>query len=337
MPRENRVVHGRAMRAVGIMAGLLATGTLGYHLLAGWTLFDAFYMTVITITTVGYGETHELGTAGRAFTIFLIVAGAGNIAYALSSMTEFFAKGGWDAYRRRARMHRQLAHVSDHTIVCGYGRLGAEVVRTLREHGAPLVVIEASDTVVQVLAASGEFPFVHGDAARDEILALAGIDRAKTLVTALHDDASNVFLTLTARVLNPALVIYGKADDPHSLSKLQRAGAQYTFSPSLVAGHRIAWQILRPHVTDLVEIQTAKGDFELAVEEFEVRELTDTVDRTLAETTLWGTEDAMVLAIKTADGRIVFPPKANYRLQGLDRLVVMAKADVIARFSATRR
>lgn len=234
-------------------------------------------------------------------------------------------------------MHRQLAHLRDHTIVCGYGRLGCETVRTLREHNAPLVVIDANDAVVEALAAASEIPFVHGDATQDDILEAAGITRAKTLVTALHDDASNVFLTLTARVLNPALTIYGKADDPHSLSKLERAGAQFTFSPSLVAGHRIAWQILRPHVTDIVGIHAAKADFELAVEEFEVHELTDSVDRTLAETQLWGAEDAMVLAIKTADGRIVFPPKANYRLQGMDRLVVMAKADVIARFSKTGR
>jgi voltage-gated potassium channel len=333
-PAENRVVHRRALRAVSVTVGLIALGTGGYHMIEGWPIFDAFYMTVITVATVGYGETHPLSDLGRAFTVFLIIVGAVNIAYGLAGITEFFAKGGWEEYRRRARMHRELEALRDHTIVCGYGRLGSEVVRTLLDNRAPVVVVEANPAIAERVREQTGVPFVVGDAADDEVLQQAGVANATTLVTALSDDAANVFLTLTARVLNPQIVVYGKADDPTSLIKLERAGAQHVFSPSLVAGHRIAMQIVRPHVTDIVALHADKAGFDLTVEEFEARELVSAVGRPLSETRLWGNEDAMVLAVKTADGHIVFPPRGDYRLGATDRLIVMAKAHAMAQMAS---
>lgn len=331
---ENKTIRVHAVRAMLILGVLVGGGTLGYCWIEGWSVADALYMTAITLSTVGYGETHPLSASGRWFTVALISVGVGNIAYALGAGTEFFAAGGLRGYRRRALMESKLQGLHDHTIVCGHGRLGSAVSAALREAGAPFVVVEQNPHVLSRLDQE-EVPYVAGDAGDDEILKSAGIGRARTLVTALHDDAANVFLTLTARVLNPAVVIYGKADDPTSLIKLERAGANHRFSPAQVAGHRVANQILRPTLTDIVGLSTKRGEYELAIEEFQATGLHGVTGAPLNRTKLWGNPEAMVLAIKTADGGVLFPPKGDYELRDNDRVVIMGKADALGRLVST--
>lgn len=330
LQEDNRTIRRHAKRAGLVMLLLLGGGAIGYHLIEGWPLFDALYMTVITLSTIGYGETHPLSDGGRLFTVAMILMGVGNLAYVIGASTEFFAAGGLEAYRRRARMERTLATLENHTIICGYGRLGSAVAAELELHHAPFVVVERSEEVAEKLAQDGNFTFVHGDAGDDEVLLRAGIERAQALVAALNDDATNVFLTLTARVLNPRVVIYGKADDPTSLVKLARAGANHQFSPALVAGNRVAHQILRPAVNDLVGILTGRGRQELSIEEVIASRLGIAPGALLSTTPLWGKPDLMVLAIKTADGTIVFPPRPDYVLGPDDRVVVMGKPDQLA-------
>lgn len=314
-----------AVRVSTLFTLLFTVGTLGYTLLEGWPLFDSFYMTLITLTTIGYGETHPLSEVGRVFTAGLIIGGVGNAAYALSTLTQFFATGGWTEYRRRTRMQHQLESLKDHTIICGFGRLGSAIAEGLLESRCPFVVVERSVEVVAMLRRQERTLFVTGDATDDAVLQKAGILRARTLVAALDDDAANVFLTLTARVLNPALIIHGKADDPNTLLKLQRAGADHQFSPSLVAGHRVARQIVRPAVMDLVELATRAGQFELAIEEFPVSNLLTAQGKMLAQTPFWGRDDFMILAIRTSEGNLRFPPKGEYVLLKGDSLIVMGK------------
>ena len=329
---ENKAIRKHAYRALLVLGSLIGGGALGFRLIEGWSFTESVYMAIITLSTVGFGEVHALSDAGRWFTIALIVVGVGNIAYALGTATQFFAAGGLRAYRRRSRMERTLGTMRDHTIVCGHGRLGSAVAAALRDAGAPFVVVEQNHHVLQRLAHE-DIPHVAGDAGDDATLKLAGIEQARALVAALNDDASNVFLTLTARVLNPAVVIYGKADDPTSLIKLERAGANHRFSPAQVAGHRVANQILRPTLTDIVGLSTKRGEYELAIEEFQASGLTGVVGEALAGTRLWGNPEAMVLAIKTADGGVLFPPKADYVLHEADRVVVMGKADALGRLA----
>lgn len=325
---ENARIRRNAIRATLILVLLVVGGTAGYVVIEGWPVFDALYMTGITLATIGYGETHPLSGPGRAFTLVLIAVGVGNIAYAFGTMTGFFATGGYDVYRWRARMERQLAEISGHTIVCGYGRLGSAVVQTLLDNGGGVVVVEREPTHADRLRDLG-VPFVVGDAADDDVLAAAGIGRARTFVAALNDDASNVFLTLTARVLNPALVIYGKAEDPHSLVKLERAGANVRFSPSLVAGHRVAMQILRPATTDLVELSGLEGGFEVAVQELRAQAL-HAVGQPLRKASVWNDDKLLVLAVQRGDGSMLFPPRSDYVLQEADRVVVMGRAEALA-------
>jgi voltage-gated potassium channel len=227
-------------------------------------------------------------------------------------------------------MERTLDKLHGHTIVCGCGRLGTAIVHELLAHKTPVVVVERDDAVIRRLEDAGDVPFVHGDAAEDEVLVSAGVKRAHALVAALNDDASNVFLTLTARVMNPRLVIYGKADDPGTLTKLERAGANHTFSPSYVAGHRIACQIVRPAITELIGIATGKSTLELGIEEVVAGRLGLATGTRLAQTPLWGKADIMVLAIKTHEGAVVFPPKAEHVLHRDDRVVVMGSPSELA-------
>jgi voltage-gated potassium channel len=330
-PAENQSIRLAARRAATVLVGVVGLGTAGYSVIEGWSPFDSLYMTIVTLSTVGYGETHALSAAGRAFTLLLIFIGVGNIAYSLGAMTEFFAAGGWRAYRQRARMQHDLDSISGHTIVCGYGRLGSAIVRSLRENHSGVVIIERNKDLCHRAYDQDDLAFVNGDAEADEVLRQAGIERAHALVAALDNDASNVFLCLTARVLNPHLVIYGKADDPATLVKLERAGANHQFSPSQVAGHRVAWQIVRPAVTDLIGIATDRGKTELAIEELRVGDMAGLEGKALARSKLWGAGGVMVLAVKTQAEGLLFPPRADYVLAEDDRVVVMGKVESLAR------
>lgn len=335
---ENARIRRHALRAGVVMLGLLAGGTAGYMMIEGWNLLDALYMSLITLSTIGYGETHPLGDTGRIFTMGLILVGVGNIAYSLGAMTEFFAAGGVFAYRKRAMMERTLSTLSGHTIICGYGRVGSAVAEPLIAAGRNILIIERNGPIMAKLQEQFKIPYVQGDAAADEVLIAAGIERAQALVAALSDDASNVFLVLTARVLNPNLVIYGKAEDPHSLIKLERAGATHRFSPSTVAGHRIALQIMEPSITDIVGLETTRGEYELAVEEVSAKQTGLDTPLPLKQTKFWHHPEVMILAVKTADGTVVFPPHGEHILHPADRVVLMAKAHILAQHGVhTRR
>lgn len=304
-------------------AALMAAGTFGYHQLEGWSLFDAFYMTVITLSTVGYGEIKPLSDGGRVLSIFLILGGVGTLGYAVGATTEFLAQGGWSSHRRRRKMQEALAKISGHTIVCGYGRCGHAIVDVLRSNGHAVVVVDHSGSALGKVAADEGLLHIVGDAQDDAILNAAGIRRAKALVCAVSNDASNVFLTLSARELNPSIVLYGKAEDPNTLKKLERAGANHVFSPAAVAGHRVGWQIVQPDVTDLLDIVTRKGDYELNVEELDAEGLLLPGGTTLRYTSLWGAARTMIVAVKRADDTVVFPPRAETPVSSGDRIVVL--------------
>ena len=311
------------IQASGAAALLMVVGTFGYHHLEGWSLFNAFYMTVITLSTVGYGELQPLSTAGRSLSIVLILGGVGTLGYAIGATTEFLAQGGWTSFRRRRRMQEALATISGHTIVCGYGRCGHAVVEVLRSNGHRVVVIDQNAAALAKLPEDPDLLHIAGDAQDDAVLTAAGVTRATAMVAAVNSDASNVFLTLSAREMNPTIKLYGKAEDPHTLKKLQRAGADHVFSPAAVAGHRVGWQIVQPDVTNLLDIVTRKGDYELNVEELQAADVLLPEGTVLKQTKLWGAPGKMIVAVKRQDDTVVFPPRAETTLTAGDRVVVL--------------
>ena len=228
-------------------------------------------------------------------------------------------------------MKHSLATIKDHTIVCGYGRLGRAVVEVLRQNGHAVVVVDRDAVALQKLPEDPGLLHCAGNAQEDDVLIAAGVERARALVAAVDSDAANVFLTLSARELNPDIVLYGKADDPKSLQKLQRAGANHAFSPASVAGHRVGWQIVQPDVTDLLDIATRRGEYELKIEELRIGDLLRPGGTVLADTSLWGASEQMIVAIKHVDGSVEFPPRADMSVSADDRLVVLGKSSAAAR------
>jgi voltage-gated potassium channel len=326
---ENQDLMRHTFYAGVFFAIVLLIGTCGYMAIEGWPAFDAFYMTVITLATIGYGETHPLTATGRIFTILLIFLGVGYLGYAFGGMTRFFATGGVREFRRRRNMERLRLSLRDHVIVCGGGRLGTSIVESLREKHAHIVVIDRDRHSLARWSDGVQVVPIAGDATDDEVLKEAGVDRAAVLVAALNDDAANVFLTLSARGLNPNITLFAKADDPATMRKLERAGCNHPFSPGLVTGHRIAAQIMRPTVTQILALTRETGSTELSIDEVPARALGVDSSRRLRDLSVWGTGHLLVLAVHHPGGEVAFPPREETLVHPDDLIVLMGKSEAL--------
>jgi voltage-gated potassium channel len=327
---ENRVLVRHTVLAALFLLTVLAGGTIGYVLIEGWSAFDGFYMTVITLATIGYGETHELSVPGRVFTLGLIFLGVGYLGYAFGGVVRFFATGGLVEFRRRQRMEKLRKSLRDHVIICGGGRLGEAIIESLRTRHTHLVLVDRSAAVLQRWSDDQQIVTVCGDATDDEVLREAGVEHASVLVAALNDDASNVFLVLGARVLNPGLKVFGKADDPSTVRKLERAGCDHPFSPGMVTGHRIAAQILRPTVMQILSLSERDGSVELSVEELPAHSLGVSSPTLMRDLPIWGKAELLVLAVHRQGGQLVFPPRADTSVEATDRIVILGRAVTVA-------
>lgn len=247
---------GRLWRPLVVLVVVLAYGTTGYVLIGGWSVLEALFMTVISITTVGYEEVHPLDARGEAFTISLIVFGVAGFLYTFGVIVEVLGSGRWQEYRRFRRMQDQLSRLRDHVIVCGYGRTGKQVVSELEQNGHAYVVVEMNPQPYAEVERDRRIN-VHGDAASDEILHQAGIDRARALVSAVDSDERNVYIVLTARSINPGLFIVARSSYPDSQAKLRRAGADRVVSPYTLSGRRMAALALQPAVVDTIDMVMA--------------------------------------------------------------------------------
>lgn len=228
-----------------LLAGVIVVGTVGYALVERWNLFDAFYMTIITISTVGFSEVHPLDTAGRVFTSVLIVSGVGILLYGFGVFAETLSEGHFLEYRRVRRLKADVRALRDHFIVCGYGRTGTQVVGEFAGHGLPYVVIDSNPEAIERLVHEGRL-HIEADAADEEVLKEAGIEHARALISAVDSDERSVYITLIARALNPKLWIVARAGQPASVRRLELAGANEAISPYVMAGHRMAEVALDP-------------------------------------------------------------------------------------------
>jgi voltage-gated potassium channel len=224
-------------------------GTAGYMLIERWDFLDAFYMTIITISTVGFTEVHRLSESGRVFTETLIVGGVGTMLFAFGVFAETLSEGHFLEYRRRRRMETEIDRLRDHFIVCGYGRTGTRVIVEFEEQQVPYVVIDTNHDAIDRLREEHRL-HIEGDAASEDILREAGIDRAKGLISAVDSDERSVYITLAARSMRPDLLIIARAGQPQSVRRLEQAGADRVVSPYLMAGHRMAEFAMRPELDD---------------------------------------------------------------------------------------
>ena len=302
---------------------IIVVGTVGYTLIEGWGLLDSLYMTVITIFTVGYGEVHPLSRAGQVFTLMLIIGGVGTILFGIGRMVEFVIGGQLSGVFRRRAVRRQVDKLDAHFVVCGYGRVGEAVVRQFAAHGAPFVVVE-NDQGSATRAEADGFLTVRGDATADETLAIAGISRAKGLVAALGSDAGNIFLTLSARVLNPKLVIVARAGSDDIVSKLMRAGADNVVTPYGLGGKRMATLMLKPLVSDYLEVVAGGGELEFRVEELQLAPECCVIGRSIGDMDVRSRTGATILAVRrAASGIFETNPAPESLLNTGDRIIAI--------------
>jgi voltage-gated potassium channel len=321
----NRLTRRFLFIAVAIVATLLI-GTVGFTTIEHWQPFDAFYMTLTTMTTVGYAEVHPLSRAGRVFNSFLISFGVATIFIAIGAMTQTIVELEFGNLIGQRRNKRMIDKLKDHHIICGYGRVGRGAASELRHAGVPFVVVDINPERVERALLDGMLAVV-ADSTRDETLHRAGIERARGLVAALATDADNLFVLLSAKGLNPKIYVAVRAAEEGAEEKMRRAGADAVFAPYSITGHRLAQSLLRPHVVQFLDFTTKDVGEDIAIEQVRVSESSDMVGRTIEEMQLRKEVGVIVMAIRKADGRMIFNPPADTGVHGGDYLIVMGHPD----------
>lgn len=326
----------RLRTGFALLGVIVLAGSAGYMAVEGWPAFDALYMTVITLTTVGFMEVHPLSSGGRVLTMLLVVTGVATFFYLATAFAEYAIGGTLTGKLRSRRMEHTIDKLKGHYIVCGYGRVGEQVVRDLEQQGRDVVVVEARD---DVLARLGDrHPHVAGDATDELVLARAGIARASGLVAATGDDVSNIVVTLTARAMNATVVIVARSDSDASEPKLLRAGATRVISPYRIAGRRIASQLLHPSVTDFLDLVMHSSSLELWLKDVLVESGSELEGRTLADLRLQDDLGVNVLAVGgagTPELKTTLP--SSYATRPGDRLVVLGTNEHLARLAEMAR
>ncbi len=320
-----------------LMTIVLAVGTLGFQMVEGWSTFDSFYMTLITLTTVGYEEVHPLTFNGRVFASILMLAGVTTILAAITILGDMMLKLELaDTFGRRRR-RKMLNQLSEHYIVCGAGRVGRGVVRELKRSNARILLIE-SDPERAKWGREQEIPTLVADATQDATLREASIETARGLVSAMASDAQNVYVTLSARVLNPELLIASRASSQDAEDRLRRAGANTAFTPYTFIGHRLAQSMLRPHVMSFLDLASAFGreaQLDIEIEEVLVSATSEVVSKTLEESRIRPTFGVIILAIRKPDGKMEFNPADSTKMEPDDVLIAMGERSDLKRLEDT--
>jgi len=320
----------RLLKIVAIALLLLsAAGTAGFHFIEGWSWFDSFYMVVITLSTIGYQEVHELSHAGRIFNTGLIIAGVTVLFLMIGSLTQALLEFELVKVFGRRRMEREVAGLKDHYIICGAGRVGASVALELARKPCHFVILESDEKIVAGL--DPKWLVLIGDAASEKTLREAGIERARGLVAATTTDATNIYIVLTARSLNPKLKIIARASEERAEKHLKTAGADAVISPYAAAGHRIAQSFLRPNVLDFLDIATDRsGTLEMIIEEIRVSEGSSLAETTVGASGIHHQFGIMILAIRRQDGGTRFNPTAHEPIRAGDYLIAMGEPAQLA-------
>jgi len=315
--------------SIAALVSIIAFGTLGYAMIEDWQAFDALYMTIITLATVGFREVHELSPEGKIFTIVLIIGGTGIIAYTLSSLIQFTLEGQLRKILGRKKLESRIGKLRDHYIICGYGRIGHLISREFLSRPMPFVVVEQNSNHIERMEREGCM-YVEGDATDDETLQAAGIEHAKGLITAVTSDTDNVYITLTARGLNPKLFILARAGEEGAEKKLMRAGASKVISPYTIGASRMAQAILRPSVVDFIELATASEHLELQIEEIRIADDSVLAGRTLIDSGIRQSMGIIIVGIKESDGKMTFNPPPEKKIEPNSVLIILGERPAIS-------
>jgi voltage-gated potassium channel len=324
------VFFRRRLLPVAIIVVLVfGFGTSGYMLIEKWSLVEAFYMTTITLSTVGFSEVGRLSVAGRLFTVLLIFLGVGTIAYGFSTFGEYLVTAGLGGQLRRRQEQRVINRMRDHVILCGYGRVGQSAAFGLRNGSRPLVVIDRDEAALERARADG-FAVAAGDATRDETLRAAGIERAWGLIVAAADDSVNLFIVLSARALNNDLYIVARSIDADNERKMRRAGANRVVSPYHIGGRHMANIAMRPYVTDFFDVVTLDDGTELWIEELRIPPRSPLVGKTLAGANVRRRTGVTVIAVLREGGEKPMLANASTRFEAGDELILLGTREQLS-------
>ena len=311
-------------RAAILLAAVVLVGTLGYALVEHWSLFDSFYMTIVTITTVGGGEPKPLDIAGKWLTVGIVAVGFAALTYTVLRLMAYMVEGRLETLFGERRRRLRVARMQNHFILCGYGRVGREIAHAFRDGQTPFVVIDINEESLK-RAAAEQCTVVHGDAAESDTLRSAGVDRARGLVAAIDSDEKNIYVTLSARVLNPQLFIIARANWENAEEKLRLAGANRIISPYTIGGRRMASLAVRPTAIEFVDTVLSARNAELMLEDFAVTNGSQSRGKTLNDL-IPDSTSMIVLALKR-DGRMTLRPPGETRLEQGDEIVVAGSPD----------
>ncbi len=313
-------IKKRVLIILSLIFVVLSVGTAGYMIIENMNFLDALYMTVITVTTVGFGEVKKLNHDGKIFTIFLIASGFGVFTYAATAGAQILVEGELKELFKKKRLKKEINKLKDHFILCGFGRMGQIISKEFKANGIKFVIVEKDENL---LKDREDLLYLIGDATKDEVLKEAGIKRAKGLISVLTSDAENLYVVLSARALNSKLFIVVRAIEEEAEKKLKIAGADRVICPYRIGSLRIAHTVMRPNVVDFLEFVTRSEYMDIQIEEIKVSETSPLVGKSLGELRIGSEIGAIVIGIKRSDGKIEFNPSASTVINKNDILIVL--------------
>ncbi len=318
---------------VGALFFIILAGGVGFAIIEGYSFVDALYMTTITVSTVGFREVYPLSDGGKIFTVLLIIFSFGIFGYVITSITRLVVEGALQQSYKLYQVKKKIVKLEDHIIVCGYGRNGYQACVELKEHGEKFVILEKRDNVVSRILEDPNLLYVQGDASSEEVLDVAQIRKAKALITALPNDADNMFVVLTAREMNPKLKIISRASDFRSDVKLRHAGATNVIMPDRIGGQRMAKLVTQPDVVEFVENILLQKSREVKLTEVECSCITEENEtKTIQELNLRKKTGANLMGLKTPEGTYIFNPSPQIKISKEDKLFILGTDDQITHF-----
>jgi len=317
--------------ALALILAMISIGICGFIIIEQYTLLEAFYMTIITIATVGFQEVRPLSDAGKIFTAFLIITSFGTFAYAISAITKYVVEGEFNYYYKFFKVNNTIQKLNNHVVICGYGRNGKQAATVLLSNKQQFVIIEKSETLVEQVREHG-FLCIQGDCTQDEILYKTGISNARALITTLPIDADNLFVVLTARSINPKLTIISRASDDNSDKKLKIAGANNVIMPDRIGGAHMASLVIKPDVIEFLDHITGQGGPNINLEEIVFNELPEQLrNHTIKDLEVRNKSGANIIGFKTAHGEYVINPSADTKIIPGAKLFVLGTPKQVAK------
>lgn len=320
----------RIYTPLALLLLIVCTGIFGYIIIEGYSFLNAFYMTVITVATVGFEEVHPLSDTGKLFTAFLIITSFGTFAYAVTSISKYMLDGEFNKYFKNLKLSAAIDKLEGHVIICGFGRNGKQAAHMLKKHHTRFVVIEQKKEIIATITHRHSDLIIEGDATQDEVLEKAGIKKAKALITTLPIDADNLFIVLSARTLNPKLTIISRASEDNSDSKIKLAGADNVIMPDKIGGAHMASLVLKPDVIQFLDFITGQGGDNIRLEEINFDNLAEEFrHKTIRELEVRNRSGANIIGFKTANGEYVINPSADTKIIPDAKLFVLGTSEQI--------